>query len=379
VAIPILGIEVHDVSHLPPSKPGSAEPARPTLEEARRAMAVPSHDDIRGRVDSTGFALDGAQMSKVWEVSGSPPDPEVLSPAPPPGVAAVICPHDDFIFAGRIYRQVLPLITARTVVLFGVFHGYRKFGEHDRMVFDPYRVWTAPDGLVPVSPLRESILARLPREDWTKDAAAHDAEHSIEPLVCWLRHMDPDLQIVPIIVPSARFERLEQLAQNLATALAEEMKARCWELGREVAIAISADAIHYGPDFQQTAFGEGGVSAYEQATARDRGLMTGPLKGPLTVSGIRNLYSTFVDPDHPDDYRWTWCGRFSIPLGLLTLESLTRERGGVTGHSLVYGTSIGGPELPLRNLGMSPTAPSNLFHFVGYPGAAFTTVSVERK
>lgn len=342
-------------------------------------MAVPSHDDIRGRVDSTGFALDGAQMSKVWEVSGSPPDPEVLSPAPPPGVAAVICPHDDFIFAGRIYRQVLPLITARTVVLFGVFHGYRKFGEHDRMVFDPYRVWTAPDGLVPVSPLRESILARLPREDWTKDAAAHDAEHSIEPLVCWLRHMDPDLQIVPIIVPSARFERLEQLAQNLATALAEEMKARCWELGREVAIAISADAIHYGPDFQQTAFGEGGVSAYEQATARDRGLMTGPLKGPLTVSGIRNLYSTFVDPDHPDDYRWTWCGRFSIPLGLLTLESLTRERGGVTGHSLVYGTSIGGPELPLRNLGMSPTAPSNLFHFVGYPGAAFTTVSVERK
>jgi AmmeMemoRadiSam system protein B len=406
VAFLVLGVEVDELSHrvrrrimtislgmlwgafaagaralaqIPPLKPADAEPARPTLEEVRRAMVVPSRDDIRGRIDSTGFALHAAQMANVWEVSGSPPDPGSLSPAPPPGVAAVICPHDDFIFAGRVYRRVLPLITARTVVLFGVFHSYRKFGEHDRMVFDPYHSWTAPDGQVPVSPLREAILARLPREDWTQDAAAHDAEHSIEPFVCWLRHIDPDLQIVPIIVPAARFERLEQLAQNLAVALAGEMNARSWELGRDVAIAISADAIHYGPDFKQTVFGEGGVSAYEQATAKDRGLLTGPMSGPLTVSGIRTLYSTFVDPEHPDDYRWTWCGRFSIPLGLLTLESLTRESGGVIGHPLVYGTSISEPELPLRNLGMSPTAPSNLYHFVGYPGAAFTTASTGPK
>jgi MEMO1 family protein len=359
-------------AQVPPVTPAPSESARPTLEEVRRAMAIPSHDDLRGRIDTTGFASDSAQMASVWELSGLPPGPDSLGPAPAPGVAAVICPHDDFGFAGRVYRRVLPLLTARTVVLFGVFHRYRKFGERDRMVFDPYRLWTAPDGPVPVSPLREALLARLPREDWTQDAAAHDAEHSLEPLVCWLRHIDPDVQIVPIIVPAARFERLEEIADHLAAALAEEMKARGWVLGRDLAMAISADAIHYGPDFQQTLFGPGGISAYEQATAKDRGLLTGPMSGPLTVSSLRAMYATFVDPEHPDDYRWTWCGRFSVPLGLLTLERLTRGMGGVIGHPVAYGTSISGPELPLRDLGLRPSAPSNLYHFVGYPGAAFT-------
>jgi AmmeMemoRadiSam system protein B len=271
-----------------------------------------------------------------------------------------------------VYRRVLPLVTARTVVLFGVFHGYRRFGEHDRVVFDPYRQWTAPDGLVPVSPLRDALLKRLPREDWVQDTTAMDLEHSLEPLVCWLRHIRPDLEIVPIIVPASHFDRLETLADHLAAALRAEMDARHWQLGRDLAIAISADAIHYGPDFRQTLFGEGGVAAYEQAVARDHGLLAGPLNGALSVPKIRTLYETYVDPDQPDQYRWTWCGRFSVPLGLLTLERLARGSGGVVGHPVAYGTSVGWPELPLRELGMAPTAPSNLWHFVGYPGVAFT-------
>jgi AmmeMemoRadiSam system protein B len=352
--------------------PPGAPPARPTLEAVRHAMVVPSHDDVRGRIDSTGYALRASQMAKVWELSALPPAPDSLGPIPAPGVAAVICPHDDFSFAGRVYRRVLPLVTARTVVLIGVFHGYRKFGEHDRLVFDPYREWTAPDGPVPVSSLRRALLARMPREDWTQDEAAHDAEHSLEPLVCWLRHVRSDLEIVPIIVPASRFERLEALADHLGAALAAEMAARHWRLGRDVAIAISADGIHYGPDFKQTAFGEGGLAAYGEATAKDRALLEGPLRGPLTIEGVRTLFGTFVDPEHPDDYRWTWCGRFSVPLGLLTLERLARGAGGAIGHPVAYATSVGWPEIGLRDLGMAPTAPSNLYHFVGYPAAAFT-------
>jgi AmmeMemoRadiSam system protein B len=311
-------------------------------------------------------------MAKVWELSVLPPAPDSMGPAPSPGVAAVICPHDDFSFAARVYRRVLPLITARTVVLVGVFHGYRRFGEHDRMVFDSYAEWTAPDGPVPVSSLRDSLLARLPREDWTQDAVAHDAEHSLEPLVCWLRHIRPDLEIVPIIVPAAKFERLETLADHLGAALATEMRARNWQLGRDVAIAISADGIHYGPDFKHTIFGVGGMAAYQRAVGKDRGLLTGPLRGPLTIANIRSLYGTFVDPLHPDTYRWTWCGRFSVPLGLLTLERLTRDQGGARGCPVAYGTSVGWPELGLRDAGMAPTSPCNLYHFVGYPGVAFT-------
>jgi len=348
-------------------------PARPTLEQVRHDMVLPSHDDVRGRIDSTGYAFTPAQMAKAWELATRPPAPDSLGPAPRPGVAAVISPHDDFNFAGRVYRRVLPLVTAKTVVLIGVFHGYRNFGEHDRLVFDPYRTWTAPDGPVAVSSLRAALLARLPAEDFVQDAAAHDAEHSLEPLVCWLRHARADVEIVPIIVPAARFERLEQLADHLGAALEVEMRARGWTFGRDVAIAISADAIHYGPDFHQVAFGDGGPKAYERAVQRDRGLLEGPLRGPLTVAKARTLYETYVDPGHPDTYRWTWCGRFSVPLGLLVLERATRDAGGATGHPIAYSTSIAGPELGLRDVGMVPSSPSNFYHFVGYPGVAFTT------
>ena len=341
-------------------------------DSVRRAMAVPSRDGVRGRIDSTGYALTAAQMAKVWELSAAPPGPDSLGPVPASGVAAVICPHDDFSFAGRVYRRVLPLISARTVVLFGVFHGYWRINERNRLVFDPYREWTAPDGQVPVSPLRKSLLARLPRADWTQDSLAHDMEHSLEPLVCLLRHIRPDVEIVPIIVPAASFERFEELADHLGAALAAELKARGWRLGRDVAIAISADGIHYGPDFTQHTFGAGGLEAYQQATARDRGLLLGPLAGRLDTGKIRTLYETFVDPDHPDTYRWTWCGRFSIPLGLLTLQRLARDLGGATGWPVAYATSISGPELGLRGIGMQPGSPSNLYHFVGYPGVAFT-------
>jgi MEMO1 family protein len=348
-----------------------------SADSIRHAMAIPSRDGVRGRIDSTGYALHAAQMAKVWELAAAPPPPDSLGPAPAPGVAAILCPHDDFSFAGRVYRRVIPLVTARTVVLFGVFHGYWRINQRNRMVFDTYRAWTAPDGSVPVSPLRDALLARLPPADWTQDSVAHDMEHSLEPLVCWLRHARPDVEIVPIIVPAASFERFQELADHLGAALEAELKARSWKLGPDLAIAISADGIHYGPDFKQLTFGEG-VPAYQQATAKDRGLLQGPLKGPLDAAKIRALYETFVDPEHPDTYRWTWCGRFSIPLGLLTLERVARDAGGATGWPVAYATSISGPELGLRDIGMQPSSPSNLYHFVGYPGAAFTVRTAAR-
>ena len=358
-----------------PARPPSSTPlgTRPTLEEVRHAMARPSHGTTRGRIDSTAYAFTADQMAKVWERSATAaPAPDTFGVSPAPGAALVICPHDDFSFAGRVYRRVIPLVTARTVVLVGVFHRYRRFAEHDRVVFDAYSEWTAPDGPVPVSPLRDALLRRLPRADWTQDTTAHDLEHSLEPLVCWLRHGRADLEIVPILVPASRFDRLEELGDHLAQALAAEMRARGWRLGRDVAIAVSADAIHYGPDFNQALFGAGGAAAYQQAFAKDRGLLTGPLSGPLSVAKIRTLYETFVDPEQPDTYRWTWCGRFSVPLGLLVLERLTRGTGGATGQPVAYGTSVGWPEVGLRDLGMAPSAPSNLYHFVGYPGVAYS-------
>ena len=233
--------------------------------------------------------------------------------------------------------------------------------------------WRSPDGPVPTSGIREELLAAMPQGDASQDAAAHDAEHSIEAEVYWLRHADPSVAIVPILAPAARFERLEEIAERLGDALAASMTKRGWRLGKDVAIVISADAVHYGPDFHQVPFGDGGIDAYTKATARDRDLLTGKVAGPLRVEKIRTLYGTFVDPAEPDTYRVSWCGRFSIPFGMLVLRRTASALGleAPVGMPLAYATSVGAPELRVRDVGLSETAPANLYHFVGYPAAVW--------
>ncbi len=352
-------------------QPQAATP--PTLEQVRAGMNIPSLSlDLRGQMDSVGFASTAAQMAKVWELSATPPAPDSFGARPAPGVAAVICPHDDYLYAGRVYRQVLPLVTARRVILVGVFHRYRRFGAHDQLVFDKYRAWRTPDGPVPVSGLRGALLSHLSPDDFVQSAAMHDSEHSLEAPLYWLRHLRPELEIVPILVPAAKFDRLEELAGRLAVALRATLIAHDWQLGRDVAIVISTDGVHYGPDFKYVPYGDGGITAYQKATEKDRALLTGPLSGTLTTGKVRGLYADFVDPEKPDVYRLTWCGRFAVPLGLLLLERLSRDLGPLTGHPIAYATSVGWPELPVRDLGLGATAPASLYHFVSYPAVAFT-------
>ena len=347
-----------------------ATAAPPTLEEVRRGMAVPSDGDVRGQLDGTGFATTAAQMARTFELSSAPPAPERLGEAPAGGVAGAISPHDDVLYAGRVYRGVLPLVTAKTVVVVGVFHRFRRFDAKDVLVFDTYRAWRAPDGEVPVSALREEVLARLPEGDAVADAAMHDSEHSVEAIVHWLRHLRKDVEVLPVIVPSMRWERLSRLGERLGAAIAAAARARGLVLGRDLAVVVSADAVHYGADFGHVPFGGGGVDAYSKATARDVSILRA-LAGPLEAAKARRFYETCVNPESPADYRVTWCGRFSIPLGLVALSRLGRDLGvPLEARPLAYATSVGAPELPVRGDGLGETAPANLYHFVGYPSMA---------
>src|SRR5690349_23149988 len=247
--------------------------ARPSLEETRNEMGAPSTSEVRGQRDTIGYATTREAMARAWELSATGPMPESFGEKVAPGVIGVIGPHDDYVYTGRVYREVFPLVTAKTVVIVGVFHRYRKFGARDQLVFDPYRAWRSPDGEIAVSALRDELFAALPRGMAVKDAAAHDAEHSIEGIAYFLKHARPDVEIVPIIVPAASFERFGDIAGKLGAALAAAMRQRGWTLGRDVAIVISTDGVHYGEDFTYAPYGAGGVDALLKAMAFDRKLI----------------------------------------------------------------------------------------------------------
>ena len=347
--------------------------ARPTLDEVRKDMGRPSMSDVRGQRDTVGYAATREAMQRVWEVSAQGPAPESFGAQVAPGVLGVIGPHDDYIYAGRVYREIFPLVTAKTAVIVGVFHRYKRFEAHDQLVFDPYRAWSSPDGEIPVSALRDEVIAALPKDMAVKDAAAHDSEHSIEGIAYFLKHARPDVEIVPVIIPSASFERLSEMAARFSEALAASMKKRGWALGRDVAIVISADGTHYGDDFRFAPYGAGGAQAYERALEDDRRLMRETLGGLFTRDRAREFFATVVDPANPDQYRRTWCGRFSVTLGTMLVADTARRLGVAQTKTVPVslGVSVDTPELAVRDVGLGPTAPANLYHFVMHPALAF--------
>lgn len=346
----------------------AAEP--PALEAVRKAMGIPSEGARRGQQDAVGFASTAPQMDEVVRLSAGGPAPEVLGEAPRGPVLGAVCPHDDYVYAGRMVRAVLAPVTAKTVVILGVFHKWRAFGFRDRLIFDPYQAWRSPDGDVPVSPLREAVMGGLSRDDFVVDAAMQDAEHSVEPIVYWLRRQNPQVEILPVLVPTMAFDRMEALAGRFAASLKAAMDARGLVLGRDVMVVASSDAVHYGPDFDYTPFGEGGPEAYVKACAQDRRLLKEYLDGPVTRRKAKGLTGKLVDPTEPGRYRIPWCGRFSVPFTLLVLEDL-EGKGRARATPVAYATSVGWPELAVTD-GPRKTAPANLYHFVGYPGVVFT-------
>ncbi len=154
------------------------------------------------------------------------------------------------------------------------------------------------------------------------------------------------------------------------------MKRHGWRLGRDVAILISSDAVHYGPDFDHVPFGTD-ATAYLAALERDRGLARATATGPLAAEKARELFRTLVDEKDVRTYRLPWCGRFSIPLGLEVIRRTAARLSDPVpvGHLLGYETSLSTAEPRVspetREAGLGYTAPSNFHHWVGYAAVGF--------
>ena len=362
---------------------GAGQP--PTRAEVEQQMGLRSEGDVvRGQVDAVGFVVSAEQAEEVLgraleaEREGLAADRARLHLAPDEGVPAVVCPHDDHLYAARVYVHATELIRAPRVIMIGVFHKARLWSLSDRLVFDSFEAWHAPWGPVRIDPLREELLARMPADEVVVDNAMHCREHSLEAIVPFLQHADRRVQIVPILVPYMGWERMSELADHLSAALAKVLRRHRWKLGRDVAVVISTDLVHYGPDFDHDPFGTD-APAYEQAVARDRKLIRDHLEGPLDGNRLRSLLYQLVDERDVHDYLIPWCGRFSVPFGLeLVRRTAERTRMPVpVGTLLRYGTSLSEAELPVsaatRTAGLGYTAPSNLHHWVAYGAVAFTS------
>lgn len=333
---------------------------------------------MRVPVDTVGFAHLGWQMDSVMVRIGKSNHDDLIRTRQPEGTLwrTAICPHDDYTYAGWLYPAVLRNIKARTVIIFGVAHRARQFNLENQLVFDSYKFWHGPYGPVKVSSLREDIFAQLPEDMAVIHDSLETVEHSVEALIPFLQYQERDREIISILVPYMDFKRMQTISQHLAGALLSIMKQKKLLWGEDIALLITSDAVHYGDeDWGGKNYARYGTDSKGNARAisHEQEIIRTCFKGELTEEKIARFFAYTVNQDNFREYKWTWCGRYSIPLGLLTslnLQSLLKNNP-LTGIPVAYASSISQPHVKVDDLRMGRTAVATARHWVGYPAIGF--------
>lgn len=325
--------------------------------------------NVRPLVDTVGFAHLGWQMDSVMarierQSAGSGNFHYTGTPR------VVISPHDDYAYVGGLYPATFKNIKANTVIIFGVAHKAKTMNLENQLVFDSYDYWKGPYGNVKVSGIREDIIDQLPEQLFQVNDSMQRIEHSVEALIPFLQYYNRNVQIVSILVPYMPFERMQEIAGPLSAAIKKGTVDKGMTWGKDFIIVVSTDAVHYGDeDWGGTNYAFYGTDSagYEQAVAHEREIMD-TISGPLSPKKVKAFYDFTVDPKDFHAYKWTWCGRYSVPLGLLTAFDLNNTIGGklLVGNIIGYSNSINHPAIKVDDLKMGLTAPANMHHWVGY-------------
>jgi AmmeMemoRadiSam system protein B len=284
-----------------------------------------------------------------------------------------ICPHDDYTYVGKLYPELLQNIKAPNIILLGVAHRAAQLNIEDSLVFDTYKYWKGPWKDILVSPARDEIYSRLKGKYAVISDSLQKVEHSVEAMIPFLQYFDRDISIVPILVPAMSSDRMEKCGKALAEAIGSVAEKHNWIWGRDYAVVVTTDAVHYGNE-------DWGGSNYAFYGCDDKGnvlaraheaeIIDSCLVGPVTPSRIRLFSSYTLDPVDYHKYKWTWCGRYSVPVALYTsfyLNNATPLSGELTGYS----TSITSDHIPVDDIGMGRTAIATDCHWVGYAALGF--------
>ncbi len=283
---------------------------------------------------------------------------------------AGISPHDDYLYAGKIYYPLFKLIHANEVVIFGVTHGTVRKEINDTnnvLILDEFDKWKGPYKDVEISPLREIIKTKLKPEYFWVSNKAQTLEHSIEALIPFLQHYNKDIKITPIMVTKISFDRMDSLSNDLSDIISEYIKSKNYVLGKDIFFLMSNDANHYGEDFDNEPYGLD-EQAHKTATENDKRIANENLDGTITKEKIKNLSDQLWPEAGINKSCPLWCGRYPVVFGLMTINKIVNKVSGkkITGKVFKYGDTFTGGVIPVKGTMMGTTAPFSLKHWVGF-------------
>ena len=184
---------------------------------------------------------------------------------------AVVLPHAGYVYSGATAGFTISRVRVpETVVILGPNHHGRgaalALGTED---------WQMPLGAVPVDRQLAADILRCSTAI-TEDDEAHLLEHSLEVQMPFLQQVQPQLQIVPLVVSQLSFSQCRKVAQELAVAI------RNYE--QPVLMVASTDMSHYESRQQAT---QKDKLAIERILALDpQGLYATVIGQRITMCGV---------------------------------------------------------------------------------------------
>lgn len=337
-----------------------------------RNNSIPNRTDLRIRPlkDTVGFAQYPWQMDSLmarmiragWKQT------------PGPGWKLAICPHDDYTYVGSLYPELLQRVKATNLILIGVAHKAARLHIEDTLVFDSYSAWKGPWKNVPVSPVREEIYNLLKGKYAVLNDTLQKVEHSVEAMIPYLQYFNKDINIIPILVPAMNPDRMEACGKALSEVISVVAENHKWEWGKDFAIVVTTDAVHYGnQDWGGADMAYFGCDEKGNIKARnhEKGIIDSCFTGNVTTEKIRLFNSLTLDPKNFHDYKWTWCGRYSVPVAMYTAYYLTGDNT-LSGELSGYSTNITSPHISVDDIRMGRTAIATDCHWVGYAALGYT-------
>ena len=331
---------------------------------------VSAQNNVRPVRDNVGFCWHASEMDTLMSYLSE--NSEVK--APDNGLLiGGISPHDDYLYAGRVYYPLYPLIKAKEVVIFGVTHGTVRKAMNDPqnvLILDDYKYWKGPYKNVEISPLREIIKSKLDKNYYMVSDKAQDIEHSIEALVPFLQYYNRDVKITPIMVTRMSFDRMDSISNDLTDIVKDYITSNNLKPGKDIFFLISTDADHYGDDFNNSPFGKD-ENAHREATDNDRRIADSYINTAVTYKDIKGLSDELWGSPEIKTPVPLWCGKFSVPFGLLSIYHIADKLSlkELNGKLLKYSDTWTEKPLPVYGTHMGTTAPFSLEHWCGFLSA----------
>ena len=328
--------------------------------------------EIRPIRDNVGFCWSPFEMDSVISYLSRNYKGEQFSSQ---NMVAAISPHDDYLYAGRVYYPLYKILRTKEVVIFGVTHGTVRKAMNDPgniLIFDDYKYWQGPYKNVGVSPLRDFIKQRLNKDYFITSDKAQNIEHSVEAEIPFLQHYNRDIKITPIMVTAMSYDRMEKISSELSDIIVDYVRKNKLELGKDIFFLISTDANHYGEDFDNSPYGMNDY-AHMKATIIDQGIAKSCLTGEINEAKVKELTGDLWPDSASNRVKPLWCGRYPIPFGLLTTINVVREidHKQIDGTLFKYSDTWTEKVIPIKNTHLGLTAPFSLKHWVGFLSAGF--------